>query len=114
MYLNHARPIRPNEPPAGNHATNGYAAHPAATETELRMHVLELSVELLIARSKVGDYSAAGYTDAARLLESVPLTTSTFENARRRMANAAAYSEQGEFGAAAFELRAVRGALAAL
>lgn len=114
MYLHHARPICPNQAPASNHATNGYAAPPAATETELRMHVLELSVELLIARSRVCDYSSAGYADAARLLESVPLTTSTFENARRRMANATAYSEQGEFGAAAFELRAVRGALSAL
>jgi hypothetical protein len=110
MYLQHARPIRPNEPPVSNHADN----HHAATETELRMHVLELSIELLIARSKVCDYWAQGYADAAHLLESVPLTTSTFESARRRMANAAAYSEQGEFGAAAFELRAVRGALSAI
>jgi hypothetical protein len=76
-----------------------------------RLRVLELSVQLLIARTKSGDFWADGFQDTAKLLETVPLTTSEFESARGHLRNARAYCRKREFGAATFELRIVRGIL---
>jgi hypothetical protein len=84
------------------------------SESEQRVRVLELSVELLLARTKISDFWIAGFHDAARLLESVPLPTADFRTAKRHLSNAMAYCRQNEFGAAAFELRTLRGALLAL
>jgi hypothetical protein len=81
------------------------------TESQQRLRVLELSVHLLIARTKSGDFWADGFEETAKLLETVPLTTSEFDRTCVHLQNARVYSIRGEFGAAAFELRIVRGIL---
>jgi hypothetical protein len=82
--------------------------------SDQQRHVLELSVDLLIARTKMGDCWDGGFADVDRLLETVPMSTVDFNSAKCRLANAWGYSGQAEFGAAAFELRALRGMLMAL
>jgi len=84
---------------------------PALSEPEQRMRVLELSVQLLIARVSISDYWQEGFQDAAKLLAAVPLATSEFESASRHLQHANAYCRQNEFGAAAYELRSLRGRL---
>jgi hypothetical protein len=81
------------------------------SESQQRLRVLELSVHLLIARTKSGDFWVDGFRDTAKLFETIPLTTSEFDSARRHLQNACAYSRAREFGAATFELRIVRGIL---
>jgi hypothetical protein len=81
------------------------------SEPEKRLRVLELSVQLLIARAKTSDFWADGFHDTAKLLEAVPLTTLEFDSARLHLQNAFAFSQHREFGAATFELRIVRGIL---
>ena len=51
------------------------------SESQQRLRVLELSVHLLIARTKSGDFWAEGFQETARLLETIPLTTSEFDSA---------------------------------
>jgi hypothetical protein len=81
------------------------------SEAQKRLRVLELSVHLLIARTKSGDFWADGFDETGKLLETVPLTTSEFDSARVHLENARGYGRVREFGAAAFELRIVRGIL---
>jgi hypothetical protein len=81
------------------------------SESEKRLRVLELSVHLLTARTRTGDFWADGFQDTAKLLEAVPLTTSEFDSARLHLQNALAYGRQHQFGASTFELRIVRGIL---
>jgi hypothetical protein len=88
----------------------GIYAH-VLSEFEKRLRVLEMSVSLLIARTRTGDFWADGFQDVAKLLETVPLTTSEFRSAKRHLQNAYAYSCERECGAAAFELRIIRGML---
>jgi hypothetical protein len=84
---------------------------PRLSKCEQRLRVLDLTVELLIARTSIGDYWAEGFQDAANLLGAIPLPTADFAAADRRLQNAIGYCQQEEFGAAAFELRALRGLL---
>jgi hypothetical protein len=81
------------------------------TESEQRLRVLELSVGLLIARTKIGEFWAEGFSDVTQFLEAVPLATPEFDAAKRHLQNAFDYCELNEFGAAAFELRILRGIL---
>jgi hypothetical protein len=81
------------------------------SETEQRLRVLERSVGLLIARTKIGEFWADGFSDVARFLKSLPLATSEFHSARRHLQNALGYCQLKESGAATFELRVVRGIL---
>jgi hypothetical protein len=81
------------------------------SEPEQRLRVLELSVSLLIARTKLGEFWTEGFRDATRFLEAVPLTTAEFAAAKRHLKNAFDYCELQEFGAATFEQRIVRGIL---
>jgi hypothetical protein len=92
---------------------NGHAewSVPAVSEFEQRMRVLELSVELLIARTNMGDFWMAGFQECGNLLASVPMPTLEFVSANRHLENAISYCRQREFGAGAFELRALRGSL---
>ena len=87
--------------------TNQYAM----TESEQRFRVLELSVGLLITRTKIGEFWAEGFSDVTRFLEAVPLATSEFGSAKLHLQNAFDYCELNEFGAATLELRIVRGIL---
>ena len=61
------------------------------------------------------DLEAAGWkerlTDAAMLLESLPLTTSEFSVATNRLNNARRYLASNEHGAARYELRLLIGGL---
>jgi hypothetical protein len=84
---------------------------PVLSEAQQRLRVLELSVHLLIARTKSGDFWVDGFDDVNKLLETVPLTTSEFDSARVHLKNALSYGQRREFGAATFELRIVRGVL---
>jgi hypothetical protein len=80
-------------------------------EYQQRMRVLDLTIDLLIARTSLRDYWAEGFEDAGRLLASTGLPTAEFAHANRCLQNAADYSQEEEFGAAAFELRALRSQL---
>jgi hypothetical protein len=84
------------------------------SESEQVLRVLKLSVAILIARTKIRDFWAEGFEDAATLLDAVPLATSRFDSAKSHLANANVYCRQIEFGAATFELRALRGRLQSL
>jgi hypothetical protein len=75
------------------------------------MRVLELTVQLLIARTSMSDYWAEGLKDVGNLLAALPIATVEFANANRHLQNAVGYCQQQEFGAATFELRALRGRL---
>jgi hypothetical protein len=80
-------------------------------EPEQRMRTLERSVALLIARTKLGEFCTKGFREVRRFLETVPLATPEFLAATRHLRNAYDYADLSEFGAAAFELRIVRGIL---
>lgn len=73
---------------------------------------MERTVDLLIQKAKVGELWPDVYERALAVLESLPLPTSEFDLASRRLRNALAYAASGEFGAAAFELRMLRSQLA--
>ena len=76
-----------------------------------QLRVLDLTVELLIARTSMGDYWGEGFRDARVLLERVFFPTADANKANHRLRNAVAYCGKQEFGGAAFELRALRGLL---
>jgi hypothetical protein len=78
---------------------------------ELNLRVLDLTVELLIARSSLEFHWAQGYDDAAQLLTSASLRAEEDASADQHLRNARVYSQIREFGAAAFELRTLRGRL---
>jgi hypothetical protein len=86
----------------------------AVTEVQQRLRILELCVEVLIGQTKLGMFWLGGYEEANRFLESIPLATYEFNLAKVRLKNAFDYCQRGEFGAAAFELRALRGNLQSL
>jgi len=92
---------------------NGKAEHkvPRLSKYQQHLRVLELTVELLIARTSMENYWAKGFQDAGKLLAAVRLPTADLTSARGRLQNAAGYCQQEEYGAAAFELRALRGQL---
>jgi hypothetical protein len=81
------------------------------TETYQRSRLTELCVEVLIGQTKIGRIWLEGYAETMRFLESVPLPTEEFAVAKLRLSNALDYCRRREFGAAAFELRALRGGL---
>jgi hypothetical protein len=84
---------------------------PMLTRTEQQLRVLELTVELLIARASLGDCWVYGFQNAAELLDAAPFPFGDHASALRHLQNALAYCRQHEFGAAAFELRSLRGLL---
>jgi hypothetical protein len=93
-----------------NHG-NVVRAAPSLSAYEQRLRVLDLTVELLIARTVMGNVWADGFRDAGYLLASAPLAVADFAAASRHLENAIDYCRETEFGAAAFELRALRGTL---
>jgi hypothetical protein len=102
-----------NSQPSTQVARSGKGDHPAPvlSQFEQRMRVLELTVQLLIVRTSMGDYWADGLRDAAELVAALPLLTIEYASISRHLRNALDYCEQLEFGAATFELRAMRGQL---
>jgi hypothetical protein len=78
-------------------------------EAVQRIFVAELSIQVLIEQTKLRRFWQPGYDEAARLLQTLPLTTAKFDLANRHLLNANRYSRDGEFGAASFELRMLRG-----
>jgi hypothetical protein len=78
---------------------------------ELNLRVLDLTVELLIARSSLEFHWAQGYEDAAQLLTAAPFRAEEEAIADQHLRNARLYSQIREFGAAAFELRTLGGSL---
>jgi len=81
---------------------------PALSRQEQRLRVLELYVQLLIARTSMGIYWPEGLKDVANLVAALPLRTGDFTPLTRHLQNAVVYCQQKEFGAATFELRALR------
>ena len=81
------------------------------SEAEQQLRVLNLSVALLIARTEFGEVWTEGFADVAVLLQAEPLATAEFRSATNHLQNALRYCHFQEFGAAAFELRVVRGIL---
>ena len=81
------------------------------SEPERRQRVLELTVGYLIARTVTGETWFEGFADVEALLESAPLATVEFRSAKSHLQNALNYCQVQEFGAAAFELRVIRGIL---
>jgi hypothetical protein len=99
---------------AQNNGVLDAAVQPAAlglSRLQQVLRVLDLTVDLLIARASMGEHWAAGFQEAEQYLAGLPLPSSEFARARRHLQNAAAYCEQIEFGAATFELRSLRGQL---
>ena len=98
-------------PATENH--NGKVEHNtiALSQYQQRVRVLELTVQLLIARTSIGDYWAEGLRDVGKLLVALPIPTAEFLSATRHLQNAVSYCQESEFGAATFELRALRGYL---
>jgi hypothetical protein len=80
-------------------------------EYQQRIRVLDLTVDLLIARASLREYWPEGFEDVRKLLAATSMPTSEFAHAKRSLQNAADYSQQEEFGAAAFELRGLRSQL---
>jgi hypothetical protein len=78
---------------------------------EQQMRILELTVQLLIVRTSAGQYWSEGLKDAGELLTMLPIQSAEFECIYRHLENAIGYCQMQEFGAAAFELRVVRGGL---
>lgn len=75
---------------------------------------LEQAVNTLIEQAKAEATWTDSFTEAAQLLESIPLDSKEFAMANRHLSNALEYCLDGEFGAACFELRQLRTLLAAL
>jgi hypothetical protein len=86
----------------------------AATEISERLRLIELCVEVLIRQTKIGRIWVEGFEETRSLLETLPLTFDEFNLSRLRLKNALDFSQAGEFGAAAFELRLLRGRLQSL
>ena len=81
------------------------------SEPERQQRVLELTVGFLIARTVTGETWLEGFADVDVFLEAAPLTMVEFRSAKSHLRNALDYCHVQEFGAAAFELRGIRGIL---
>lgn len=84
---------------------------PVLSQYDQRMRAVELTIQLLIARTARGEHWSEGFKAAGKLLAALPLTIAMSASVNRHFQNAVAYSQQAEFGASTFELRAVRGQL---
>jgi hypothetical protein len=82
-------------------------AHPFTAGTA-RQTLVNLA-ESLVDRSGVAD--SPGWTLMRLTLDALPLDTETFALALNRLNNARAYWEEGETGAARYELRLLLGGL---
>jgi hypothetical protein len=94
-------------------SNNGEVQHAphVLSEFDQRLRVLEYTVQLLVVRTSISDYWPEGFRDVAARLAALPLPTDEFALANCHLQNAAHYCKQGEFGAATFEIRALRGIL---
>lgn len=75
--------------------------------------LMDRTVDQLIEEAKREELWPELYERGQRVLEGLPLPTGGHQRARGRLCNALSYSRSGEFGAAAFELRMLRGQLIA-
>ena len=86
-------------------------SRPVLSKHEQRTRVFDLTVALLIARAGMSDYWAEGFQDASSLLAAMSLPNAEYTSANWKLQNAIGYCKWEEFGAAAFELCALRGQL---
>jgi hypothetical protein len=84
------------------------------TRLEQQIRILELTVQLLIARACLGESWESGVLDTMTLLGTMPFTTAEYASARQHLKNAEQYCLECEFGAATFEFRSLRGKIARL
>lgn len=98
--------------PSGQDDSENTFAVPTRLEHQIR--VLELTVQLLIARACLGECWKAGILDTVALLAAMPFTTAEYTSARQHLKNGEQYCLESEFGAAAFEFRSLRGKIAQL
>src|SRR6478609_7854202 len=61
------------------------------SQYEQRMRILELTVQLLIARTSAGQYWSEGLKDAEELLTALPIQSAEFECIYRHLENAIGY-----------------------
>jgi hypothetical protein len=85
-----------------------------AAEDARRLRPLELIIEVLLAQAKIGKLWIEGYLEAAELPKALHLSKEVCEFITSHFNNALRYCRLGEFGAAAFELRMIRGRLQCL
>jgi hypothetical protein len=83
----------------------------AEIESDDRLRLIELTIEILIAQARIGRLWSEGYREVRGILEAIPLPVSEFAACVLHLDNALRYCNQTEFGAAAFELRMLRGIL---
>lgn len=81
------------------------------TPFQQRVRQAELCIETLIERTKGGDFWSPGFGELQELLGALPLPTGAFLTTTAHLNNAWNYCRRQEYGAAAFELRIVRGAV---
>ena len=77
-----------------------------------RSQLMNREIELLIANVNSCERCREAFSRAKRILETLPISTSEFALAAQRLRNALAYMSASEQGAAAYELRLLRGQLA--
>ena len=99
---------------------NGEAAALNAVETSEGLDIvvrhfllMDRTVDLLIEKTNSSELWPELYERALQTLNSLPLSSDEYTLASRRVQNAFAYASNREHGAAAFELRLLRGQLAA-
>jgi hypothetical protein len=94
-------------------SNNGEVQHAphVLSEFDQRLRVLEYTVQLLVVRTSIGDFWPQGFRDVEDRLAALPLPTDEFALANCHLQNAANYCRQSEYGAATFEVRALRGIL---
>ena len=78
-----------------------------------RSLLMDRTVDLLIEKTKAAEFWPELYERSSQVLETLVLPDDEFALAWRHLQNAFAYATNCEYGAAAFELRVLRGQLAA-
>lgn len=88
---------------------------PAAPPAYAALHrqlLMDRVIDLLVQKTMLRVHWPEVYAQAERLLQTTPIPTAQRRVAFRRIQNAKSYAIEGEFGAAAYELRMLRPQLA--
>lgn len=99
--------------PTGELSTT-YRAWDETSQTEtaaIRAALMDRVVDLMVQKTLAREFWPELYDRGRRVLEGLPLATDEFGLALQRLQNALEYSSHEDFGAAAYELRLVRGQL---
>lgn len=97
--------------PASNHRKKSEHDRPLPSLYDQRLRVLELTIQLLIVRTSIGEHWPDGLRDVGKLLAMLQLPKSKARSAAHHLRNAKLHCVKQEYGAANFELRSLRGQL---